>query len=300
MRQRIFNSWICATLLPCAALAQQPVDYSAVEIRTTRLAADFYTLEGQGGTISMLAGPEGVLLVDSQFAPLTNKLVAAIRKVSDKPIRFLVNTHLHGDHTGGNENFAKLGATIFSREQLRARLAAPAAPPGGAPAAAVAPLSLPVVTYDAPVTIHLNGETVQLIPIRAAHTDGDTLIAFARHDILAVGDYYRGVGFPRIDRGNGGTLAGLLAGFNETINRAGPATRIIPGHGPVTDRNALISQRDLVIAMRDKVAPLVRQGRTVEEVLAAKLTAPYEEKVPQGAQTAEQFIRWLYAELKGG
>jgi cyclase len=161
-------------------------------------------------------------------------------------------------------------------------------------------LSLPVVTYDAPVTIHLNGETVQLIPIRAAHTDGDTLIAFPRHDILAVGDYYRGIGFPRIDRGNGGTLAGLIAGFNETINRAGPNTRIIPGHGPVTDRNALIAQRDLVIAMRDKVAPLVKQGRTVEEVLAAKLTGPYEEKVPQGAQTAEQFIRWLYAELQGG
>jgi cyclase len=297
---RIPHLSLIAVLLPIAALAQQPVDYSKVEITTTKLAADFYTLEGQGGTISMLAGPDGVLLVDSQFAPLTDKLVAAIRKISDRPIRFLVNTHLHGDHVGGNENFARLGVTIFSREQLRARLAAPAQASGGAPTAAAAPLALPVVTYDAPVTIHLNGESVQLIPIRAAHTDGDTLIAFPRHDIIAVGDYYRGIGFPRIDRGNGGTLAGLLAGFNETINRAGPNTRVIPGHGPVTDRNALIVQRDLIIAMRDKVAPLVKQGKTVEEVLAAKLTAPYEEKVPQGAQTAEQFIRWLYAELKGG
>jgi cyclase len=297
---RIHHLSLIAVLLPIAAMAQQPVDYSKVEITTTKLAADFYTLEGQGGTISMLAGPEGVLLVDSQFAPLTDKLVAAIRTISDRPIRFLVNTHLHGDHIGGNENFARLGVTIFSREQLRARLAAPAPAPGGAPTAAAAPLALPVVTYDAPVTIHLNGESVQLIPIRAAHTDGDTLIAFPRHDIIAVGDYYRGIGFPRIDRGNGGTLAGLMAGFNETINRAGPNTRVIPGHGPVTDRNALIAQRDLIIAMRDKVAPLVKQGKTVEEVLAAKLTAPYEEKVPQGAQTAEQFIRWLYAEVKGG
>jgi glyoxylase-like metal-dependent hydrolase (beta-lactamase superfamily II) len=277
-------------LLPAAVLAQQPVDYSKVEITTTRLAADFHTLEGQGGTISVLSGPDGVLLVDAQYAQLTDKLVAAIRRISDKPIRFLVNTHLHGDHTGGNENFAKLGTTIFSREQLRARMATPNA----------APQALPVVTYDAPVTLHLNGETVQLIPIRAAHTDGDTLIAFPKHDILAVGDYYRGVGFPRIDRGSGGTLAGLIAGFNETINRAGPNTRVIPGHGPVTDRTALVAQRDLVIAVRDRMAPLVAQGRTVEEVLAAKLTAPYEDKVPQGAQTAEQFIRWLYAELKGG
>jgi cyclase len=287
-------------LLPVAAMAQQPVDYSKVEITTTQLAADFYTLEGQGGTISVLAGPEGVLLVDAQFAQLTDKLVAAIRKISDKPIRFLVNTHVHGDHTGGNENFAKLGVTIFSREQLRARLAAPAQASGGAPATAAAPLALPVITYDAPVTIHLNGENVQLVPIRAAHTDGDTLIAFPRHDILAVGDYYRGIGFPRVDRGNGGTLAGLIAGFNETISRAGPNTRVIPGHGPVTNRSALIAQRDLIIAIRDRIAPLVAQGRTVEEVLAAKLTAPYEEKVPQGAQTAEQFIRWLYAEIKGG
>jgi glyoxylase-like metal-dependent hydrolase (beta-lactamase superfamily II) len=300
MLRAIRRSLLLSALLPVTALAQQPVDYSQVEIKATQLAPDFHTLEGQGGTISVLSGPEGILLVDSQFAPLTDKLVAAIRRISDKPIRFLVDTHLHGDHTGGNENFAKLGVTIFSRDQLRARMASPQQAAGAPPPAPPSPLSLPVVTYDAPVTIHLDGEDVQLIPIRAAHTDGDTLIAFPKHDILAVGDYYRGVGFPRIDRGAGGTLAGILAGFNETINRAGPNTKIIPGHGPVTDRNALIAQRDLIITMRDKVAPLVRQGRTVEEVLAAKLTAPFEEKVPQGAQTAEQFIRWLYAELKGG
>ena len=289
---------LLAALAAAAAPAQQAVDYSKVEIKTTRHADDFYTLEGQGGTISVLTGPDGVLIVDAQFAPLTDKLVAAIRKLSDQPIRYLINTHLHGDHTGGNENFARLGALIFSRDQLRARLANPAPAPNGTPGTPASPKALPVVTYDGPVTLHLNGEDVQLIPIRAAHTDGDTLIRFPKHDVLAVGDYFRALGYPRVDLTNGGTLDGLLAGLGETIGLAGPKTKIIPGHGVIVDRNAVIAQRDLVLATRDRMRPLIAQGMSVEQVLAAKLTADTEATVPQGAQTAEQFIRWLYAELK--
>src|SRR5689334_13220960 len=224
---------------------QQPPDFSKVEIKTTQLAEDFYTLEGQGGTISVLSGPDGVLLVDSQFAPLTERLVAAIKKISDKPIRFLIDTHVHGDHTGGNENFAKLGVLIFSRDQLRERLQHPAPNPDGSPGKPAPPGAWPVVTYDGPVTIHVDGEDVQLIPIRNAHTDGDTLISFPHHDILAVGDYYRGIGYPFVDLSNGGSLAGLLAGLGETIGRAGPKTRIIPGHGPVVGREALVAHRDM-------------------------------------------------------
>ena len=283
-----------------AAHAQQAVDFSKVQIKTTKLADNFYTLEGQGGTISMLTGPDGVLLVDSQFAPLTEKLLAAIRAVSDKPVRFLINTHVHGDHTGGNENFAKAGALIFSRDQLRERLHRPIPAPDGTAGTPAPAQALPVITYDGPVTVHLNGQQVQLIPIRSAHTDGDTLISFPGLDVLAVGDYIRTVGYPRADLRNGGTLEGLLAGLGETIGRAGPRTRIIPGHGPITDRNGVIAQRDLILAMRDKLAPLVARGLTVEEVIATKPTADYDAKVPQSAQTSEQFIRWLYAEVKAG
>jgi cyclase len=278
--------------------AQQAVDFSKVQIKTTKLADNFYTLEGQGGTISVLAGPDGVLLVDAQFAPLTEKLLAAIRAVSDKPVRFLINTHVHGDHTGGNENFAKAGALLFSRDQLRERLARPVPAPDGTPGTPAPAQALPVVTYDGPVTIHVNGEDVQLIPIRSAHTDGDTLISFPRLDILAVGDYIRTVGYPRSDLRNGGTLKGLLAGLGETIGRAGPKTRIIPGHGAITDRNGVIAQRDLILSARDKIAPLVAQGLTVEQVIAAKPTAEFDAKVPQAEQTSEQFIRWLYSELQ--
>ena len=297
-----FLAAAATTLIAAAAQAQtqQPPDFSKVEIKTTQLADNFFTLEGQGGTISVLTGPDGVLLVDSQFAPLTDKLAAAIKKVSNKPIRFLIDTHVHGDHTGGNENFAKLGALIFSRDQLRTRLEHPNPAADGTPGKPAPPLALPVVTYDGPVSIHLNGENVRLLPIRNAHTDGDTLVSFPQHDILAVGDYYRGTGYPFVDLKNGGSLQGLLDGLGATIGRAGPHTKIIPGHGPVTDRNALVAQRDLVLAVRDKVAALVAQDKTLEEVIAAKPTADFDAQVPQGAQTAERFLTWLYTEVKAG
>ena len=279
---------------------QPPPDFSKVEIKTTQIADNFYTLEGLGGTISVLTGPDGVLLVDSQYAALTDKLAAAIKKLSNKPIRFVINTHVHPDHTGGNENFAKLGALVFSRDQLRARLEHPNPAADGTPGKPAPAPALPVVTYDGPVSIHLDGEDVRLLPIRSAHTDGDTLVSFTEHDILAVGDYYRGIGYPFVDLKSGGTLQGILDGLGATIGRCGPKTKVIPGHGPVTDRNALVAQRDLILAVRDKVAALVAQNKSLEEVIAAKPTADFDAQVPQGPQTAERFIGWLYAEIKAG
>ena len=278
--------------------AQQQPDFSKVEIKTTRIADNFYTLEGQGGTISVLTGPDGLLLVDSQYAALTDKLIAALKKISNKPIRFLINTHLHPDHTGGNENFAKAGAVIFSRDQLRARLQRPNPAADGTPGKPAPDAALPVVTYDGPVSIHLDGENVRLLPIRNAHTDGDTLVSFQTHDILAVGDYYRGIGYPYVDLKNGGSLAGILDGLGATIGLCGPRTKVVPGHGPITDRNGLVAQRDLILAVRDKVSALIGQNKTLEEIIAAKPTAEFDALVPQGAQTAERFVTWMYAEVK--
>jgi glyoxylase-like metal-dependent hydrolase (beta-lactamase superfamily II) len=275
-----------------AAPAAQP-DFSKVEIKTTKLAGNFYTLDGQGGTIGVLAGPDGVLMVDSQFAPLTEKIVAAIRTISDGRIRFMINTHVHPDHTGGNENLGKMGVTIIARDELRARLAkgGNAGPP---PAAA-----LPLVTYRGGMTFHMNGEDVQLVAIPAAHTDGDTMVYFPNANVIMTGDYYRSIQYPNIDRANGGTLKGLLDAFETTINRANATTKIVPGHGAPVDKTAVAAHRDMVIALRDKVAALVKQGKTQEEVVAAKLTADYDSKVQQVGTTGDRFITQLYQELSG-
>jgi len=285
-------------VLATAVYAQAPQpDFSKVEIKTTKISNNFYTLDGQGGTIGVLVGPDGIFMVDSQFAPLSQKIAAAIHQISDKPIRFMVNTHVHGDHTGGNENFAKMGTTIFSRGELRYRLAHPSPGANGAPGVAAPAAALPVVTYEGPVTIHMDGEEVQLIPIRRAHTDGDTLVHFVSNDVLMTGDYYRSIQFPNIDRTNGGSLNGMIEGLGVTIGMAGPNTKIIPGHGPMVDRAAVIAHRDMILAIRDKVAALVKQGKSEDEVLAAKPTSDYD-SIPNASTTSERFVRQLYAELK--
>ena len=296
MKTTLFALSVAVLATTVYAQAPQP-DFSKVEIKTTKLSDNFYTLDGQGGTIGVLVGPDGIFMVDSQFAPLSQKIAAAIHQISDKPVRFMVNTHVHGDHTGGNENFAKMGVTIFSRDELRWRLAHPSPGANGAPGAPAPAAALPVVTYDGPVTIHMDGEDVHLIPIHRAHTDGDTLVYFPTNDVLMTGDYYRSIQFPNIDRANGGSLDGMLEGLGVTIGMAGPKTKIIPGHGPMVDRAALIAHRDMIVAIRNKVAALVQQGKTVDEVLAAKPTSDFD-NIPNASTTSERFVRQLYAELK--
>jgi glyoxylase-like metal-dependent hydrolase (beta-lactamase superfamily II) len=281
------------------ASAQGQPDYSKVEIKTTKISSNFYTLEGQGGVIGVLAGPDGVLMVDSQFAPLTGKIVAAIKQISDRPIRFLINTHVHPDHTGGNENLGKMGVTIFAREELRDRLAHPAPPaPGANPTPPAPAAALPLVTYTGRLTFHMDGEEVQLIPIPRAHTDGDTLVRFPGSDVIMTGDFYRSIQYPNIDRANGGSLNGMLDGLAFIVGQAGPNTKIIPGHGPIVDRNAVIAQRDMILVIRDRVAKLVEQGKTADDVLAAKPTSDYDSKVQQIGTTGDRFVGQLYAELK--
>jgi cyclase len=278
--------------------AQGQPDFSKVEIKTTKLADNFYTLEGQGGTIGVLTGPDGVFMVDAEFAPLSQKIAAAIKQISSGQIRFLVNTHVHPDHTGGNENFAKMGAVIVARDELRYRLAHPIPAANGTPGVPAPAMALPAITYEGRMTFHMNGQEIRLIAIPRAHTDGDTLVYFSDSDVIMTGDFYRSIQYPNIDRANGGSLNGMLDGLGLVIGLAGPNTKIVPGHGPVVGRAEVMAHRDMLLAIRDRVSQLVSEGKTQEEVIAAHPTSEYDARVPNSKETTDRFLTQLYAELK--
>jgi len=273
----------------------QGTDFSKIEILTEKIAPNLYLLSGSagadpahqdaaGGRIGILAGPDGIFMVDTQYAQLTDKVAAAIRKISPGPIRFLTNTHIHIDHTGGNANFVKMGATLFAREELREEMLHPPAPANGNAAPARDPAAVPVVTYGmgAPVKFHMNGEIVDLIPVRAAHTGGDTMIRFENANVIMIGDFYRNYGYPFIDTANGGSLRGALEGLDALYKLAGPDTKLVPGHGTIINRTDLLPYRDMILSIRTKVQQMIAQGKSQQDVLAAKVTAPFDAKVPGG------------------
>jgi cyclase len=285
-------------LFAALAYAQGAPDFSKVEIKANRVTDKFYTLDGQGGTIGVLFGPDGVFMVDTQFAPLSDKIAAAIKRLTPQPIKFVVNTHVHGDHTGGDENFGKMGATIISREELRYRLAHPNPNANGTPGVAMPAAGLPRLTYRDQLVMRMNGEDIQMIAIPRAHTDGDTLVVFPGLDLIMTGDFYRSIQYPNVDRANGGSLQGLIDGLGVVIGHAGPNTKIVPGHGPTVDRNAVVAHRDMALTVRDRVARLVDQGQSEDQVVAAKVTADLDARMQEVGTTGERFVRQVYAELK--
>ncbi|HUR33293.1 MAG TPA: MBL fold metallo-hydrolase [Vicinamibacterales bacterium] len=289
--------WLAASVPSAAqAPAAAPPDFSKVDIQATELAPNFYRLEAVGpvlaGNVGVFTGADGVFMVDAQFAQLTEKLVAAIKKVSDGRIRFLVNTHHHPDHTSGNTNFGALGVTLLARDELRAHLASgnnPTPAPG-----------LHVLTYKGPVTVHMNGDDIQLIPVPNAHTDGDTMIYFPKADVLMTGDFYRSIQYPNIDRNNGGSLKGVVDGLTAILALAKPTTKIVAGHGPVVDKTAIAANIELITTIRGRVSALIAQGKSQEDVIAAKPLADLDAKVQQIGTTGDRFLGQVYAELKAG
>ena len=269
--------------LPLSASAQR--DFSDVRVTPHHVAGSVYYLEGAGGHVVVSAGNDGVVMIDDQFAPLTERLLAAVRTISDEEIRFLINTHVHPDHTGGNENIGRLGIPIMARDQVRVRLMA-----------SLPEIALPVVTFSDDITLHLNGEDAEVITLPPAHTDGDSYIYFRDSDVIAAGDVFRTVAFPVIDLNNGGTLEGTIEALSILIGMAGPDTQIVPGHGVVSSREDVMEFRDMVIDVADQVADMVARGMTYEQVAAASPTAPYEAKWGD----PERFLTAVYAELGGG
>ena len=291
----------CVLLAGQLAAAQAPPQGGAppeVKVVATRLGGDVYGIDGQGGRMAALVGPEGVFLVDSQFPAVTEKIVAALKGLSTAPLRLLVNTHVHGDHTGGNENFAKLGVTILGRPNLRNELLKPRPAPGNGQVPPVAPpAALPIVLFDGPTTIYLDGETVRLIPLAPAHTDGDTAVKFEQADVLMTGDVFRSAGFPAAAVTNGGSVLGTIEALTQLVALAGPNTKVVPGHGPVVDRAALVFHRDMAVTVRDRVAKALQEGKSAADIRASKPTAEFEQKVGGPPNFIGQFVDGLITEL---
>jgi cyclase len=289
-----------ALILSIPAARAQDQDFSKVEITSTKLAEGVYVLFGQGGNIGVSVGKDGVFVVDDQYAPLTAKIRAAIEKLSDKPVRFVLNTHWHGDHTGGNENMAGAGALIVAHENVRKRMSVEQfneifnrkTPPS--PEAA-----LPVVTYAEAVTFHLNGDDVDCFHVAPAHTDTDSIVVFKKANVVHMGDTFFNGFYPFIDVSTGGSLEGVLAAAERVLALANDTTQIIPGHGPVGKKADLKAYRDMLATVRDRVKPLVVAGKSLAEVQAAKPLASLDETWGKGFMKPEVFLTVAYTALGG-
>jgi len=277
------------------ALAQQ--DFSAVEIETVDLGGGVYMLVGQGGNIGLSVGADGAFLVDDQFAPLTEKIVAAVARVSRDPVRWVLNTHWHGDHTGGNENLGKAGAFIVAHENVRHRLNPEEFKELIGRSQQAPPAALPVITFDEGLTFHWNGEDIQIFHVEPAHTDGDAVVVFTRADVIHMGDTFFNGRYPFVDMESGGDLKGVIAAADRVLPMVGPGTKVIPGHGAVAGREELQSYRDMLVTVRDRVQRFIAQGMTEDEVVAARPTADLD--AVWGAN-AERFIRAAYQSLARG
>lgn len=284
--------------LALEAPAQQQ-DFSKVEIKAEKLSATTYMLTGAGGNLGLSAGDDAAFLVDDQFAPLTDRIIAAVKTLDPDPVRFVINTHWHYDHTNGNENLGKAGAVIMAHDNVRKRMAAgqmmeaiktqvPPAPKG----------ALPVVTFDHGVTLHLNGDTLHVIHVRNAHTDGDSLVHWQKADVLHMGDtFFNRTSFPFVDLDSGGSVDGVIAAVQQGLQIAGPNTRIIPGHGKVATKAEMAAYLAMLADIRARVHAGMEAGKTREQVIADKPAAAY--SMPEGAFIgADSFVGTVYDSLK--
>ncbi len=269
-----------------------------VQIQATAVSGGVYMLTGRGGNLGLSVGDDGAFLIDDQFAPLTDKIVAAIAGITDKPIKFVVNTHWHRDHTGGNENMGKAGAIIVAHENVRNRMSVdqftevfndttPASPPG----------ALPVITFTDAVNFHWNGQDILVFHIAPAHTDGDAIIHFKKANVVHMGDTYFNGMYPYIDTSAGGSVDGLIAGVNQVLAIINDDTKIIPGHGPLSNKSELREYRRVLETLRDRIAKLVAEGKSKEEVIAAKPTEDHDAKWGGGFMRPDVWVGILYTSL---
>ena len=285
------------SLFALPALAQQ--DFSKVEIRTEKLSDTVYMLMGAGGNIGLSVGDDAVFLVDDQFAPLTPKIEAAIARITPKPVKFVLNTHWHGDHTGGNENLGKAGALIIAHENVRKRMSVENFIEFlGMKTQPDPRVALPVVTFTSDVTFHLNGDEIFAQHAPRAHTDGDAIVHFRKSDVVHMGDIMFNKLYPFIDTSSGGTVEGVIAAVDRTLKEVGERTRIIPGHGPLANRADLQTYRTMLATISGRIREQLRAKKTLEQVQASKPTAEFDAAWGKGFLNPDKFVEMLYKNME--
>lgn len=271
-------------------------DFSTVEIKPTEIKPHIYMLEGSGGNIGILTGEDGIIMVDDQFAPLSEKIKTALSELSDQPVKYLLNTHWHGDHTGGNENFGNEGAIIVAQKNVRERLSTEqtnkafnrTTPPS--PEAA-----WPQITFGEDMTIHLNGESVMLVHVHNAHTDGDAFVYFMDSNVLHMGDCFFNERFPYIDLGSGGSIDGAIKAVQTALMLSNHATVIIPGHGKLAHKADLLKYYTMLETMKDRVLDAMASGQSIDDMKAGNLDEGYE-SWGEGFITTERFIDIIWTD----
>jgi glyoxylase-like metal-dependent hydrolase (beta-lactamase superfamily II) len=273
----------------------QMPDFSTIPIRSQELASGLHLITGPGGNIAAVIAPEGVALIDSSVPPKAAELKTVVGRLSDRPVRFLLNTHWHFDHAGGNEIFGQSGTVIVAHHNCRKRLAAEQTiaflnmkfPPSPKPA-------LPVVTFGDTGMVHHGDTVIEAVYVPSAHTDTDAVYRLPRFDVVHAGDLFFNGFYPLIDYSTGGDLEGWILGLKKVLEMAGPGTQIIPGHGPMAKKADLAAFRDMLTQVRDRIKPLIDQGKSLQEVIAAKPTQPLDDKWGKGALTPHTFVQMLY------
>ena len=290
--------------LLCAAMAvAQDQDFSKVQIKVTKVSGNIYMLEGDGGNIAASVGEDGIVIVDDQYAPLAEKIAAALKSigVTDKPVRFVINTHYHGDHTGGNLPFASGGSTVIAQDNVRKRLETGGkAGNGGSVTMDVKPAAkgaLPIITFDHDVTVHLNGEDIRALHFPAGHTDGDAIVFFPKANVVHMGDDYVRYGYPFIDVTAGGSVQGMTAACEKVVAVLPADVKVIPGHGQISNLNEVREYITMLKETTVAVQAAIKAGTTVDQMKKEKILAAWDKKYTGEFITSDVFIETLYNSL---
>ncbi len=269
-----------------------------VEVKVEKVNGTVYMLTGKGGNIGVSVGDDGVFMIDGQYADMSTKILAAIKSITGQGLKYLINTHWHGDHVGGNENMSKEGAVVVAHENVRKRMSTEQLMKAFSKTVPAAPeAARPAITFTNDLTMYLNGETIHLMHVHNAHTDGDAFVYFTESNVLHMGDCYFNGRYPFIDLSSGGSIDGVIKAANQALFLIDDDTKIIPGHGSLSNKKELTAYRNVLMTIRDRVKAAIADGKTLDEIKAAKLSEEYDAEWGTGFINSDTLVDFIYTDL---